>query len=84
MPIAVNGLNIIFFNTFIKQSVRRDSLQSFTRLALPHFHNNIHSLPVTRLLSKALLSAEPAVSDAVGIANPSVWWVWWCIRIPIP
>lgn len=43
------------------------------RLACPHIDSKIQSPPtVTQLLSKAPLSAEPAVLDAVEIVNPSV------------
>lgn len=93
MQIVVNGLKLVqppvwsFLKVVAKCWILE--LTAFlhcSRLARPHIDSKIQSvpLPVTQLLSKALLSAEPAVLDAVEIVNPSVWWIWWWIQILIP
>lgn len=92
MQIVVNGLNLVESPawSFLKVVVKRQipeitAFLHFGQLACHHINSIIQSvsLPVSPLLSKALLSAEPAVLDAVEIVNPSAWSIWWCIRILI-
>lgn len=83
MQIVVNGLKLAqppvcsFFKGCSKDAEYHNSLHfgtaggSLAHISTAKF-NPSPSLAVTQLLSKAQLSAEPALSDAVEIVNPSV------------
>lgn len=87
--IAVNGLKLVepplwsslqvVAKCWIPETHCISALQSAW---CPHIDSKIQSISllVTQLLSKALLSAESAVLDAVEIVNPSVRWIRWWIQ----